>query len=211
MKVCVVIFGREPVPGEVKSRLSAGVGAEPAARIYAVLLEHTLENAGASGGRVVLSLADVPRGTWALDLDVAVEVQRGRDLGDRMTDAFNRRFSEGEERVVVVGSDCPWFRAAHVARASAMLGGRDAVLGPATDGGYWLIAQRSPGLPIFARIPWSSPDTLEHTRRRIASLGGTWSEIEELADIDTADDLDLVLTDPRTPEAMRKKLRAALD
>ena len=210
MKTCVVVFGREPLPGKVKNRLAAGIGAEAAARIYAAILKHTLDVTKNSGGRVVLSLADVPMGSWARNLDVAIEVQRGKDLGDRMEDAFARRFAEGEGRVMVVGSDCPWFTAGHIARASAKLGGMDAVIGPATDGGYWLVAQRPPGLPIFTQIPWSSPDTLERTRNRIAALGGTWSELEELVDIDTVDDLELVLDHPRTPGKLRRRLLGAL-
>jgi hypothetical protein len=211
MKSCVVVFGREPIPGEVKSRLAAGIGAEAAARVYAAILEHTLEVARNSGARVVLSLAEVPSGSWARDVGAVVEIQRGNDLGDRMDDAFARRFAEGEGRVVMVGSDCPWFTTTHVAKASAKLGGADAVLGPATDGGYWLVAQRPPGLAMFARIPWSSPETLEETRKRISALGGTWFELEELVDIDTVEDLELVLDDPRTPEQLRDKIRDALE
>jgi len=209
MKACVVVFGREPIPGEVKSRLAAGIGADAAARVYGVILERTLEVGRDSGARVVLSLAELPSGSWCLDQDVVVEVQRGDDLGERMADAFTRRFAEGERRVVIVGSDCPWLRATHIAKASAKLGGADVLLGPATDGGYWLVAQRPPGLAIFSDIPWSSPETLGDTRKRIRALGGTWLELEELVDIDTVDDLELVLSDPRTPEALRAKLRAA--
>jgi rSAM/selenodomain-associated transferase 1 len=210
VKTCVVVFGREPISGVGKSRLAVEVGAEAAARIYAAVLDNTLEIATSSGARVVLSLAETPSGSWSRNLDVAVEIQRGNDLGDRMDDAFARRFAEGERRVVVVGSDCPWFSATHVAKASAKLGGVDAVLGPASDGGYWLVAQRPPGLAMFARIPWSSPETLGKTRERIKALGGTWSELEELVDIDTADDLELVLEDPRTPETLRRRMLSAL-
>lgn len=206
MKTCVIVFGREPIPGEVKSRLASGIGDEVAARIYAAMLDHTLDVSRSSGARVVLSLAEVPSGSWVRNLEVAVEVQRGNDLGDRMDDAFARRFSEEEGRVVMVGSDCPWFSATHIAKASAKLGGADAVLGPASDGGYWLVAQRPPGLAMFARIPWSSPVTLERTRKRISALGGTWSELEELVDIDTVADLELVLDHPRTPEPLRRRL-----
>ncbi len=88
MKTCVVVFGREPIPGKVKSRLAAGNGSECAARVYATILEHTLETARNSGARVVLSLAEVPSGSWAGNLDVPVEAQRGSNLGDRMEDAF---------------------------------------------------------------------------------------------------------------------------
>jgi len=211
VKTCLVVFGREPIPGKVKSRLATGIGPEAAARVYATVLEHTLETARSSGARVVLSLAEEPSGSWARNLVVPVEVQRGSDLGDRMDDAFARRFSEGEGRVVIVGSDCPWILATHIAKASANLGGVDVVLGPATDGGYWLVAQRPPGLAMFARIPWSSPETLARTRKRISSLGGTWSELEELVDIDTVEDLELLLNHPRTPEALRRRLLSALE
>ena len=210
MKACVVIFGREPVPGEVKSRLAEGIGAQAAAGIYAATLEHTLEVARTSGARVVLSLADVPSGAWVRDIEGAIEIQRGANLGDRMDDAFARRFAEGEQRVVLIGSDCPWMTSSHIIKASAKLGGADAVLGPSADGGYWLVAQRPPGLPLFARIPWSTSETLARTRTRIRALGGTWSELEELVDIDTADDLELVLGDPRTPETLRQRLRDAI-
>jgi rSAM/selenodomain-associated transferase 1 len=210
MRSCVVVFGREPIPGEVKRRLADGIGAEAAARVYAAILDHTLEVAGTSGARVVLSLAEVPSGSWVRDLEVFVEIQKGDDLGARMDDAFARRFAQGEGRVVMVGSDIPWFSAIHVAKASAKLGGADAVLGPANDGGYWLVAQRPPGLAMFTRIPWSSPDTLERTRKRLWSLGASWFELEELVDIDTADDLELVLGHPRTPETLRRRLLSAL-
>jgi rSAM/selenodomain-associated transferase 1 len=211
VKTCVVVFGREPIPGQVKSRLGAAIGPEVAARIYAAMLEHALEVARNSGARVVLSLADVPSGSWVERLDVAVEIQKGSNLGDRMHDAFTRRFAEGERHVVMVGSDCPGFSATHIAKASAKLGGAEVVLGPATDGGYWLVAQRPPGIAMFAGIPWSSPDTLERTRKRIAGLGNRWLELEELVDVDTIDDLEFVLTDPRTPETLRRRLLSALE
>ena len=210
MKSCVVVFAREPVPGGVKRRLAQDIGAEAAARVYAVTLEHTLDVANNSGARVVLSLADVPSARWLRDFDAALEIQRGDHLGDRMDDAFSRRFREGESRVIVVGSDCPWFSASHVAKAAAKLGGADVVLGPAADGGYWLVAQRPPGLAMFTRIPWSKPTTLERTRSRIKALGGTWFELEELVDIDTGEDLELVLSNPRTPERLRLRLREAV-
>lgn len=210
VKACVVVFGREPVPGQVKSRLAEDIGPEAAAQIYSATLDHALDIARSSGARVVLSLADVPSGRWVRDLGCALEIQRGRDLGERMDDAFGRRFAEGEERVVVVGSDCAWIKPTHIGKAVVKLGGRDAVLGPANDGGYWLVAQKPPGLAMFARIPWASPDTMDTTRKRITALGGTWSELEELVDIDTAEDLEMILEDPRTPEALRRRLRDAI-
>lgn len=208
MNGCVVVFGREPVPGRVKSRLAAALGDSGAARVYAATLEHTLDVAKASGARVVLSLAEAASNGFVRRVKVRVEIQRGLELGDRMGDAFARRFAEDERRVVVVGSDCPWITPKHLNRAAAELSAVDAVLGPAADGGYWLVAQRPPGLALFEGIPWSSPETLERTRERVVALGGSWSELEELVDIDTAADLELVLADPRTPEGLRLRLRS---
>ena len=67
------------------------------------------------------------------------------------------------------------------------------------------------GLAMFAGITWSNSKTLEETRKRISALGGTWSELEELVDIDTPDDLELVLADPRTPETLRRRLLSVLE
>ena len=72
MKTCLVIFGREPVPGKVKSRLAIAIGAETAARIYAATLDHALEVAKESGARVVLSLAETPSVSWVKGVDAAV-------------------------------------------------------------------------------------------------------------------------------------------
>ena len=96
---CVVIFGREPVAGLVKTRLAAGIGGPAAARVYSITLEHTIEAAVESGARVVLSLAAVPSGGWKSGLGFPVEVQGKGDIGDRMAAAFEQRFSEGEDRV----------------------------------------------------------------------------------------------------------------
>ena len=73
-----------------------------------------------------------------------------------------------------------------------------------------IAVQRPPGLAVFARIPWSSDDTLDRTRRRIDALGGAWFELDELVDIDTAGDLELVLEDPRTPKSLRRRLMDAI-
>ena len=206
---CVVVFGREPAAGEVKTRLAAGIGGPAAARVYAVTLENTLEAAVDSGARVVLSLAAPPSGEWARGIECSIEVQGTGDLGDRMADAFERRFSEGEERVIIIGSDCPLIMPEHFQAAVDVLADRDVVLGPAIDGGYWLVGQRHPGVDLFSDIPWSSHDTLGATRRRLAAIGAAWTELEELGDVDTREDLIAALDDPRLPEDLCHRLRHA--
>ncbi len=210
MNGCVVVFGREPIAGRVKTRLAADLGAEAAARVYAVLLDHALEAAAGSGLRVLLSLAERPSAGWVRGLKLPLEVQRPGDLGERMADAFARRFVEGEERVVVVGSDCPTITSAHLRQAVSALDEADAVLGPAADGGYYLVAQPAPGADLFAGIPWSDPETLVATRDRLTALGAAWTELEELSDIDTESDLKGLLADPGTPRTLAHRLRAAV-
>lgn len=207
---CVVVFGREPVPGRVKTRLAAGLGPERAAAVYAVLLDATLAVARRAAERVVLALAEPPSPGWVPAEPVELEVQVPGDLGRRMAAAFARRFAEGETRVVLVGSDCPALSAAHLRSAHAALDDVPVALGPAADGGYWLVAQRAPGVAgMFEGVPWSSPGTLAATRRRLGELDVAWRELPELSDLDTAEDLEAVLADLAVPAALRRRLERA--
>lgn len=210
MRSSVVVFGREPLQGRVKTRLAAGIGSAAAARVYAVLLEHVLEVAAESGLPVILSLAECPSAGWAEGLSVPFELQKEGSLGERMADAFARRLAEGDEKVVVVGSDCAALTSALIRRAATALEVNGAVLGPATDGGYYLIGQRAPGIDLFTGVPWSDPQTAVATRERLAAHGVCWSELEVLSDVDTADDLHALLTDPETPPVLARRLAAAI-
>lgn len=207
MTTRVVVFGREPLPGRVKSRLAATIGGERAAAAYAVLLDAALQAARATGFETALSLAEAPSAAWARGVAAACELQRGADLGARMAAAFAAHFRDGAERVVVVGSDCPGLRPQHMTTAAERLAEAPVVFGPSADGGYWLVAQRAPGLDLFSEIPWSAPTTLAATRHRLQALGVEWSELETLADIDTEADLVAALEDDAVPEGVRRRLR----
>lgn len=183
------MFGREPVPGRVKTRLARTLGDAPAAAVYASLLAHTLAVAGTVPGEVTLFVAEPPGDGWAPPLPVSLEVQAEGDLGHRMGEAFRRRFAAGADAVVLVGSDCPGLRLRHLEAAFAALTTTPAVLGPAGDGGYWLVGQRPPAVDMFTGVPWSAPDTLAATRTRLRRLGVAWRELETLADVDTEDDV----------------------
>ncbi len=211
MRAEVVVFGREPVPGRVKSRLAATLGPELAAAVYAALLDHTLSEAVRSGLAVVLALAEEPSAGWLRALRVPWALQSGGDLGSRMASAFAGRFATGAGRVVLVGSDCPGLAAAHLRQAAAALAAVPVALGPAADGGYWLVGQRRPGLELFTDIPWSAPSTLEATRRRLESLGARWLELEPLTDIDIEDDLRAAIEDESVSSQLRHRLREIVE
>jgi hypothetical protein len=207
---CIVVFGRQPLAGRVKTRLAAALGAATAARVYDVLLEHTVRTASSTDARVVLSLAEPPVEKWAPEAEVEVELQMEGSLGDRMRDAFQRRFGEGEDRVVIIGSDCAAVSAARLREAFEALVEGGPVLAPAVDGGYWLVAQRAPGIDLFSGVPWSTPETLRATRHRLRQLGASWHELSELRDIDTAADLEAALRDPATPPDVARRLAECL-
>ena len=210
MRTDVVVFGRTPEAGRVKTRLAAAIGARAAAQAYGAVLEHTLAEAVASGFPVTLALAERsrPGQAWAPPPGLGVELQAGGDLGARMAAAFAAHFAAGARVVVLVGSDTPRLDAAMIRRAASACDRTPVVLGPAADGGYVLVAQRAPGVGMFAGVPWSSPRTLEATRERLAVLGVGHEELETVRDVDTGDDLDAVLADPAVAGDLRRRLEA---
>lgn len=209
MNTVLVIFAREPVAGKVKTRLAEGVGAETAASIYASLLEHTIATARTIGIKVVVSLAAVPTANWMATLGFPFESQGRGDLGVRMGECFQRRFFEGCTRTVIIGSDNAHLHPDHIRSAFAALELNPVVLGPAEDGGYWLVGQQTPGVDLFSDIPWSSPATLDATRNRLQTLGVEWRELQTLPDIDTQEDLQRAIEDPSVPVQLRRRLASA--
>jgi rSAM/selenodomain-associated transferase 1 len=206
----LVVYGREPVPGAVKTRLAADLGEGAAAAVYRVLLDHALEVASSSRSDAVLALAEAPSAEFAATLPLPWELQAAGDLGERLADTFRRHFSSGRTRVAIVGSDCAELEASLLDDALARLRSRPIVLGPARDGGYWLIGQEAPGQDLFSGISFSSVATLTETRRRIEALGLEWSELVELSDVDTSRDLRQALTTGRLKGSVRRRLVGAL-
>jgi rSAM/selenodomain-associated transferase 1 len=148
MKNRLIIFTRYPVPGKTKTRLIPALGAEGAADLQKQMTEHTLERMrpltekgmevqilfdGAEDGEMV---------QW-LGGGFALAPQGEGDLGERMRLAFSGCFETGVERVVIIGTDCPSLGAEDVEEAVDLLEENTLVLGPATDGGYYLIGIRS--------------------------------------------------------------------
>ncbi|MBL8566545.1 MAG: TIGR04282 family arsenosugar biosynthesis glycosyltransferase [Hyphomicrobiaceae bacterium] len=180
----LVMMVRLPAMGRVKTRLARGVGAVAAAAFYRRSTSGLVARLG-TDPRWQLTLAVTPdrsaaSGFWTHQIP---RVGQGRgDLGQRMQRLFDR-LPPGP--VVIIGSDSPSIRPAHISRAFRALGNADAVLGPAPDGGYWLVGlKRFPNVPrAFAGVRWSSATTLADT---IAALGPG----HRLALIDTLDDID---------------------
>jgi rSAM/selenodomain-associated transferase 1 len=189
----ILVFVRAPEAGRVKTRLAASIGAEAALRVYRRLAEHTLREALAVAGaevRVHFTPADAEAGVHAwLGEGPALLPQADGDLGKRMRDAFARAFADGHRRVVIIGSDLPEMRADLLRRAIVLLDGHDAVVGPARDGGYYLLGLTQLVEGIFAGIAWSTPGVLAATLERLQAAGITPALLEPLADVDEVGDL----------------------
>jgi hypothetical protein len=177
------IFARLPVPGQVKTRLIPAVGEEGAARIYARLLAHTVEVAKESGLDFELRVTggEVEAFHSLFGSDVRVVEQGDGDLGAKM--------ARVEAPALLIGSDCPGITPPLLKAAAGALEDRRVVLGPANDGGYYLIGYTEPVPFLFADMEWSTTKVLPETLARLAAHGYGPAILPELADIDTAEDL----------------------
>ncbi len=190
--VRVAVFAKAPIPGAVKTRLAASLGADAAASLHARLVRRALATAVASGiGPVELWCApdesDAFFAACAREFGVALKRQQGADLGARMRHAIDTTLAAGAA-LVVIGSDCPAMTPAHLHGARDALRARDVVIAPAEDGGYVLVGQSAPAARLFDDIPWGSDAVMERTRERLARSGATWAELETLWDVDRPED-----------------------
>ena len=189
----LIVFVKEPRPGHVKTRLARDLGPELAARVYRALAEAEIAATRPEGAEYERLLFHDPQGNAAaLRAWLPGErllPQAGADLGERMRAAFERCFGAGARRAAIVGTDVPWAGRAHVLAGLAALEAHDACLGPTPDGGYYLLALRSPQPRLFEDVPWSTADVLPTTRARARELGLSLAELEPLPDVDTLDDL----------------------
>lgn len=184
----VVVFAKAPVPGKVKTRLCPPLSPEQACAVYRRLARAAWRQVRACGAPAVVALDGGGGASW-LGAAARSRPQGAGDLGARMSRAFARAFRAGAERVVLVGTDCPGLRARDIRRALSVLRRRDLVLGPAADGGYWLVGLRAPQPELFARVPWSTPRVLERTLARARRLRLAVHLLRVRRDVDTAADL----------------------
>ena len=193
----LIVMARWPAPGRCKRRLARELGAARAAQIQARLTVHTLAAARDArqghGLELVLAvegLGSLAASRWgqALGADRAVLQGRGA-LGLRMQRQFHRAAREGASQVVLIGSDLPELEASDLSAAFTSLGHRQGVLGPAHDGGYWLIGLRRPEPELLAGIAWGSEQVLEQTLAAMARRGLEPQLLTTRGDLDWARDL----------------------
>lgn len=179
----ISIFARWPEPGKAKTRLIPAFGAEGAAAIYTKLLAHTVNVARASGVPFELRVtgAEPTHFLAAFGEDLHIKDQGDGDL--------TARLGRVPAPAIVIGSDCPGLTPAILRAARDALETAAAVIGPASDGGYYLLGYREEAEFAFQDMEWSTPRVFEETLRRFAAKGIQPAMLPELGDVDTSEDL----------------------
>lgn len=186
----LIIFVKNPELGKVKTRLAKTIGHKAALDIYKKLITYTQkETTGAHADLIIYYSAHMDKGDeWR---NVQRKLQTAGDLGLRMSKAFEVELNQ-YKKVCIIGTDCAELTASHINEAFVMLDGNDFVLGPANDGGYYLLGMKQFEASIFENVVWSTDRVLKQTIDQIGIVKGTFQLLPELIDVDTIDDWEKV-------------------
>lgn len=181
----LMVFAKNMIPGHVKTRLARRTGNDKAVQIYRTLLQYT---------RKITLQTDVDRQIWYDCFEpeqpmfsrnhFSPRIQHGEGLGERMKYAFQQAFKEGYQRVVIIGTDCAELTSKTISKAFDNLQKREVVLGPAEDGGYYLLGMRAFYPFIFENISWGTDRVFAQTTRYLTENGVDYGRLEELRDVD---------------------------
>ncbi|MEE2776746.1 MAG: TIGR04282 family arsenosugar biosynthesis glycosyltransferase [Acidobacteriota bacterium] len=189
---CLLVFAKPPIAGEVKTRLQGTLSTTQAAELHRALLLDLVERVGHGSFDVELWWArSSARDEELRALPGPHEIQASGDLGARMADAVTRR-GASYDKVAVVGSDLPQLDRDLVHGAFEALGSAEIVIGPASDGGYYLIGGAADALDssIFEGIEWGTSAVLQQTLSRCAGLSREVTLLAEVRDVDRPEDLE---------------------
>ena len=190
MNNALIIFIKNPVLGKVKTRLAATVGDETALEVYKELLNYTQKITLLIDADKFLFYADFLQreDEWPNDRFIK-HLQKGNDLGERMYTAFEDTFLNKYQKVIIIGSDCLDLSASVIEDAYKFLNESDVVIGPAKDGGYYLLGMKNPHSCLFKNIAWSTSQVLKQTVSICRSQHLNYSLLPTLTDIDVENDL----------------------
>ncbi|MDO8283210.1 MAG: TIGR04282 family arsenosugar biosynthesis glycosyltransferase [Thermodesulfovibrionia bacterium] len=195
-KNAFIIFVRTPEAGKVKTRLMKDLGSDKTLKAYKSFVADTMKVCDG------LKEADKFLGCFPTNEDAFLKNlsrkhkfkgefnQRGKDLGEKFINAFSDKFKEGYDKVIVIGSDSPTIPVDFIKQAFDELDKKDFVLGPCTDGGYYLVGMKKLFSNVFKRIPWDSSDVLNKTLDKLYSGRVKFSLLPFWYDVDNIDDLN---------------------
>ncbi|MFA0963093.1 TIGR04282 family arsenosugar biosynthesis glycosyltransferase [Roseivirga sp. BDSF3-8] len=186
----LIVFIKNIVNNNVKTRLAATAGHPAAQKVYRILLDRTREATRETGADVTVYYTHevLPEDEWSAE-GCKQALQSPGDLGTRMKAAFTDQFDQGYEKVAIIGSDCPELDSSTIRKAYEMLDKYDVVLGPSEDGGYYLLAMKSLHEWLFQNKEWSTESVLQDTLEDLRTTGRTVGLLQTMNDIDTEEDL----------------------
>jgi rSAM/selenodomain-associated transferase 1 len=191
----LIIFTRYPEPGKTKTRLIPALGDVGAAHLQKQMTEHTMLQVQELQKTIAVSVEVRFAGgnlqlmqTW-LGCDVIYQPQSEGDLGERMMRSLLASSQSGAEQVIIIGTDCPGVNNQILATALEQLHTCDLVLGPAIDGGYYLIGLQQPIPELFSNIPWGTDQVFSQTVDIAQKLNLATVYLSPLADVDRPEDL----------------------
>ena len=213
----LVIFAKAPIPGEVNTRLCPPLTPDEAATLHGSFVLDMLERTklavaklqlpfhrylacAPSSELVFFKIMEERQGVHLLD-------QVGEDLGQRMHRTFVDVFAKGYKQVIIVGTDVPTLPLSVYQEAFAMLSRSDVVLGPALDGGYYLIGLTKPAEQLFTGVPWSTDQVLAITQQQAKALDLSVELTTAWRDVDTITDLQSLITECREDNKQPKQNR----
>jgi rSAM/selenodomain-associated transferase 1 len=189
---CLIVMTKQPIPGQVKTRLAATLGESAAAELYEAFLRDTLnlaEDLPSTDLLISFSPAEADAYYRELAPTANLVAQPDGDLGRRLSNAFYRAFGLGYRRVVVIGSDSPHLRITRLEEAFASVRKGTVVIGPSEDGGYYLLGLGSPAEQLFDEIEWGGDQVFAQTIRQAGVMGLETAVLPHEFDVDTVEDL----------------------
>ena len=189
LKKALIIFVRHPELGKVKTRLAASIGEEKALAIYLDLLQHTRTIAlDVAADRFVFYADDIPEQDEWTSPFFTRRLQTGADLGNRMKKAFSDLLAQGYQQLVIIGSDCFELSASIVEQAFDSLDEHEVVIGPATDGGYYLLGMSKFYPALFDNKSWSTTTVFKDSVSDLLRENIPYKVLAKLTDVDTEED-----------------------
>lgn len=218
----LAIMARQPVPGQVKTRLCPFLTPEQCADLYSAFIKDDLALAtSASSYTVFLAFTPIEAKSFFRTVappSVTLVAQGHGDLGQKMYRVCATLCRQGYSPVIIIGSDLPTLQPRHLQQALEALRDHDVCLGPTPDGGYYLVGQRQANQRLFDNIPWSTPLVLPTTLARAKDAGLSLALLDSCSDVDTVEDLHRLSVDvgrlrqtpgsviPRNTEACLRRL-----
>lgn len=182
----IIVFIKNPELGKVKTRLAITIGNDKALKVYLKLIDSTLSELQGTGILSHLFFSEKVDHTF---IGQKYSIQEGVDLGLRMKNAFAKCFRNHCQKVVIIGTDCPGLSTDILKQAFQALDTNDVVIGPAMDGGYYLLGMKKLHSNIFDHMEWSTATVYDETVKRLNKQKLSFTTLVQLRDIDNEEDL----------------------